>query len=527
MGPRAGAVSDRRQFLKNCTLALASSAWPAVPARPATSSKIVVHSAPQFEISPYLYMQFMEPLGVTDSSVSAAWDYDSDAWRKDFVETLGDLSPGVIRFGGLFSRYYHWREGVGPPEKRPRMRNYVWGGFETNRVGTAEFVQLCRSAGAEPLYCVNFLSDGHREFWKEGRTGDAHEAADWVSYANDPDNSIRKSNGFPQPFKIKFWQLGNETSYGKGGFTRSEAVDYTIEFAAAMKKRDDSIQLIGWGDRAQADAPLWAGEMLDRAGEYLDYIAIHMMGQHPVRRNTALQGLRYEQEPEQAWDEMLEISNNIETRVAELEEVVRSKSSKARIAITEGHLSLRPMNTNPILREWLTGVHHAQSMNIYQRHGEMVKISTAADFCGTRWTTNALMIQVPRGISYLMPAGSVMRLFKKYNGTHAVVVKSSPKELDIAASRSGQEVFLHVANLSYASAVEADLEVEGQTIADCRVIQIAPANLRDRVDEDQPQIFQPVETALPQNSPVTWRFPAGSVSAVVLKLQPGRLSRRL
>lgn len=288
-----------------------------------------------------------------------------------------------------------------------------------------------------------------------------------------------------------------------------------------MKKRDSSIQVIAWGDRSSPPgSPLWAGEMLDRAGENLDFVAIHMMGQHPIRKNTVLQGLRYEREPERAWDEMLELSNQIEARVSEVEEVVRSKGSKARIAVTEGHLSLRPMNTNPILRQWLSAAYHARSMNIYQRHGAMVKISTAADFSGTRWTTNAVIIQVPRGISYLLPAGSVMRLFKKYHGTHALAVQSAPAELDIAASRSDDEIMLHVANLSYARAVEAGIEVEGRSIEECRIILVAPPDLRQSVDEDNPQIFQPVELTLPQRLPVTFRFPAGSVSAVVLKLEP-------
>ncbi|WP_210327167.1 hypothetical protein [Methylocystis sp. H4A] len=78
-------------------------------------------------------MQFMEPLGATDSSVEACWDYDADDWREDFVDAVCDLAPGAIRFGGLFSRYYKWREGIGPPVKRPPMRNYVWGGWETRK----------------------------------------------------------------------------------------------------------------------------------------------------------------------------------------------------------------------------------------------------------------------------------------------------------------------------------------------------------------------------------------------------------
>src|SRR5579875_1724881 len=112
---------------------------------------IVIDPTPLFPISPYLYMQFMEPLGVTDSSVEAAWDYAADDWRKDFVEAVSDLAPGLVRFGGNFSRYYKWREGVGPAAKRPAIRNYDWGGKETNRVGTHEFVSFCRRVGADPF----------------------------------------------------------------------------------------------------------------------------------------------------------------------------------------------------------------------------------------------------------------------------------------------------------------------------------------------------------------------------------------
>ena len=214
-------------------------------------------------------MQFMEPLGVTDSSVEAAWDYNRDDWRRDFVETTADLAPGMMRFGGLFSRYYRWREGLGPPQKRPCMRNYVWGGKETNRVGTHEFVDFCRRVGAEPMYCVNFLSDGDKRYasTREGnRTGDAREAADWVSYANDPDHPERKENGAAAPFDLKFWQLGNETSYGNACFKKDEAIATTIQFAKAMRERDPSLKLAKTNLRAQRDLRLcwkWRASEVD------------------------------------------------------------------------------------------------------------------------------------------------------------------------------------------------------------------------------------------------------------------------
>ena len=204
------------------------------------------------------------------------------------------------------------------------MRNYVWGGKETNRVGTHEFVDFCRRVGAAPLYCVNFLSDGEARYrtTPEGnRSGDAREAADWVSYANDPDNRERKANGAAEPLNIKLWQIGNETSYGTATFSRDESIAHTIEFAKAMKERDRSIRLIGWGDRSRGSG-LWAGDLLKQAGEYLDMVAIHMMGQSPKRPDTVLKGLRYEKDPERAWAELLELSNVVEKRVSELEEAI-------------------------------------------------------------------------------------------------------------------------------------------------------------------------------------------------------------
>src|SRR4029078_13368814 len=164
----------RRQFLKQA--ALATAAQSAIQA--AGENAILVDPKPLFDISPELYMQLMEPFEISDSSVEAAWDYDTDDWRKDFIDVVKDLAPNVMRFGGLYSRYYKWREGIGPAAKRPPLRNYGWGGKETNRVGTHEFVDFCRRVGADPLYCVNFLSDGEKRYrtTREGdRTGDARE----------------------------------------------------------------------------------------------------------------------------------------------------------------------------------------------------------------------------------------------------------------------------------------------------------------------------------------------------------------
>jgi alpha-L-arabinofuranosidase len=511
----------RRKFLSAVTTAgigslmqLRASAQAQAAQATSSGSAVIIDPKPLFEISPHLYMQFMEPLGVTDSSVEAAWDYERDDWRKDFIDTTRDLAPGMMRFGGLLSRYYKWREGIGPAAKRPLYRNYVWGGKETHRVGTHEFVDFCRRVGAEPMYCVNFLGDGDKRYatTREGnRTGDAREAADWVSYANDPDHTERKANGAAQPFNLKFWQLGNETSYGNACFKKDEAIAATIEFAKAMRERDRGLKLIGWGDSG------WAGDLVHRAGEHIDYVAVHMMGQTPIGRDTVLRGNRYQAEPERAWNELMElIATRVETKLLSLEETLAKHGLKYPIAITEGHLSLAPHNSCPILTEWLTGVYHARVMNLYQRHGATVKIATAADFNGNRWTTNALIHQVPSGVSYLLPVGTVMRLFQRHNGTQGVAVKSAPSNLDIAASRTGDKFFLHIANMNYSGATDATLAVDGFVASSGRVIEIAPDNPRQEISALNPDVFKPREHTLPEGGVLKRRFPARSVSVVEL-----------
>ena len=483
-----------------------------------TANTIHIDPEPLFDFSPMFYMQFMEPLGVTDSSVEASWDYEQDDWRRDFIDVTRELAPDVMRWGGLYSRYYKWREGIGPARRRPPAYNYVWSGWETHRVGTHEFVDFCRRVGSAPLYCVNFSGDGVERYRKDQRWGDATEAADWVSYCNDPDNRERKQNGAADPFGIRLWQLGNETSYGSEAFARDVSIQKTIEFATAMRERDRTIQLLGWGDfgRTPEGREMWAPELLKQAGEHIDYVAFHMMGMSPRREQTLLRGNRYQKDPAAAWEELLELSEAVEKRVIEFEQVLTHQRARQLLTITEGHLSLVPHNANPVLLEWLSAAYHARTMNIYHRHGAKVRMTTGADFAGNRWTVNAVMLQTPRGISYLTPVGSIMRLFKKHNGKQGIAVKAGHPDLDIAASRTGDRVFLHVLNKSFNRSVETAFDVAGSSVSKIRVFEIAPEAPRMAVGLDQPSVFSPKE-----HSPAgrSWRFPPTSVSAVELTLE--------
>lgn len=139
-----------------------------------------------------------------------------DGVRLDVIAALKKLKVPVLRWpGGCFADTYHWKDGVGPKNKRPSMLNVWWGNVkEDNSFGTNEFLNMCEILGAEPYLSGNVGS------------GTSQELADWVKYVNHPNNSspmtdLRQQNGRANPWKVTFWGIGNE-AWGCGGNMKPE-----------------------------------------------------------------------------------------------------------------------------------------------------------------------------------------------------------------------------------------------------------------------------------------------------------------
>lgn len=487
-------------------------------AREATAEDaLIVNSEPQYDLSPYLYMQFMEPLGTTDGSVAAAWDFSLDRWRPDVVEITQQLEPSLMRWGGCFASYYRWKEAVGPRDKRIPMLNLCWGGVETNQIGTVEFVDFCAQVGADPLMCVNFESDG-RAYWERDpkgsvRRADAREAAQWVSFCNRPDDPLRKELGITQPCPIGMWQIGNETSYARGAFGTDDnnkrieiAGRKTVEFAKAMREVDPNIQLIGWGDSG------WARRMLEIAGEHLQYIAFHHMF-NPDRGadDSPLRGIEYRRDPDFTWERLMNAAKVHNDRIQQVRDETAGLSTP--LALTECHFALPGRNRNEVLSSWAAGVADARMLNVHERHGDKLKIATLADFCGTRWQVNAVMIPVPGGKSFLMPVALVMSLYRRHTGKQAVNVVQTPDGLDVTASRTGNRIFLHVVNTRRTRPISSRLQIQGLQLSGGQVFQLAADSQVEVLGRDA----IPLTThTLPATG--LWRFPAASVSAVEIDL---------
>ncbi|MHC4982387.1 MAG: alpha-N-arabinofuranosidase [Planctomycetota bacterium] len=184
------------------------------------SSKLVVQAdLGKQKISRHIYGHFSEHLG--RCIYGGYWVGEDSRMpntrgiRKDIVEALKRIKIPNLRWpGGCFADEYHWMDGIGPKDQRPTMLNTHWGGVtENNHFGTHEFFDLCGQLGCEPYICGNVGS------------GTAREMQQWVEYitldAVSPMADLRRKNGRDEPWRIRFWGVGNE-NWGCGGNMRPE-----------------------------------------------------------------------------------------------------------------------------------------------------------------------------------------------------------------------------------------------------------------------------------------------------------------
>ncbi len=173
----------------------------------------------------------------------------------DEVAMAKAMKTPLVRFGGNFTSGYHWRDGVGPMDKRVSMLNIAWGIPEYNQFGTDEFLHFCRMINAAPQIALNLGS------------GTPQEAADWVSYVNKQE----KRSGF-------LWELGNELwgNWNLGYPTLDQLAQRTLEFSKAVRSVDPKAGLIATGQDEDVYRK-WNAEQLNNPPGTFDYLSTHFV----------------------------------------------------------------------------------------------------------------------------------------------------------------------------------------------------------------------------------------------------------
>lgn len=313
-------------------------------------------------------------------------------WRPDVVQALQAMNPGIIRFGGSMIEVYEWDKSIGPWDARVPYVTGPWGGLEPNFVGIEEFAQLARYVGAEPLICAR---------WTGKKPEDA--AAE-VEYMNGSVQTrwgkIRAQNGHPEPYRVKYWQIGNEV--------RGSDYDGSVRaFAEAMRKADPDIKIL---------SAFPSPETLSEAGGSLDYLCPHHYEVADLLTEKA------------SFD-------FLQQQIAE-----HAAGKDVRVAVTEWNTTAGEMGLS---RGMLLTLGNALSASRYQnlmhRYADLVEIAVRSNLSDS---FGSGVIQPGSGWMYLTPTYYSQQLYQKAAGTYPLEIHRASRisweleEPDLSASLS-------------------------------------------------------------------------------------------
>jgi alpha-N-arabinofuranosidase len=546
----------RRAFIRNAVIGASglllsrTQSFPQ-PAGGGIDSRIeVLLNEPRGTISPDLYGHFVEHLGGviydgiwvgSNSKVS-----NVDGIRKELIDEMRRIKAPVVRYpGGCFADSYDWRDGVGPVDKRPRRTNF-WSDiesasspashkYEPNQFGTNEFVHFCKLIGAQPYLAANVRSLPAEEFYR------------WVEYCNAPAGSttladMRAAAGYPDPFHVRFWGVGNE-SWGCGGnFTAQE---YAVEFR----------RFITWVPRLGEDLAFIASgpnddnwdwtrgfleEILRKGPEQLRSIyglALHYYSWNLSRGRTRdwVEGkgdaLKFDVVD---WYELLRQGEVMESLITGHWQVMgeADRQHHIKFVIDEWGPWYRPgseatpgniLEQTPTLRD---AVFSAMTLDIFHQHPEKIAMANCAQLINC---LNSLYLAHEDKFC-ITPVGHVFDMYSAHQGGESVrTIFSAPRisydrdgtpatfwGLKGSASLHGKSLVLTIVNPSVQEARQAEIVVRGAAV------RSGSGTVLSHSDIHAHNSFQRKDVITPQNQAIEIR--THSVSAT---FRPSSVTRLL
>ena len=487
--------------------------------------RVAVHESDPGPVIPKeIYGQFSEHLGRCiydgiwvgpDSPIP-----NINGYRKDVLEALKALKVPVLRWpGGCFADEYHWRDGIGPRETRPRMINSNWGGtLEDNSFGTHEFLDLCEMLGTEPYISGSVGS------------GSVEELAKWVEYMTARGGTVaeeRAANGRKEPWKVKYIGIGNE-SWGCGGNMTAEFYSDQYRRYATYCRDYDGNRLYKVASGASDYDYNWTKVLMEKVGNRADAVSLHYYTitdwNHKGSATDFTDGEYYD----------------IIAKALEIEEVLRNHEHimdtydpQRRIDLLLDEwgtwFDVEP-GTNPghlfqqnSMRDALVA---AMSLNIFNKHTARLKMANIAQIVNVLQS----MVLTQGDKMLLTPTYHVFRMFNGHQDAVAVPVSfacdtlQAPSgrlypTLSVSASRTKEgKLLITLANpcLDKPQTVVLTLDAFRPKTVSGEILQAADVrahNTFDKPRQVEPKAFSGAKIS---GSTVTLTLPPASVVAVTL-----------
>ena len=494
------------------------------------NNKVVINTdVEKTKINKNIYGHFAEHLGRgiyegiwvgEDSPIP-----NTNGIRNDVLEALKNIQVPVLRWpGGCFADEYHWKDGIGPREERKRMVNTHWGGVvENNHFGTHEFMMLCEMLGAEPYICGNVGS------------GTVREMSEWVEYmtfdGESPMANWRKENGQPEPWKLKYFGVGNE-NWGCGGNMRPEYyADLYRRYQTYVRNYGDN-KLYKIAGGANVDDYRWTEVLMKNAHWLMDGLSLHyytMPGEFWTGKGSATDF------PEEEWFITLQRALHMNTLITRHSAIMDQYDPEKRIGmiIDEWGTWFDPEpGTNPgflyqqnTIRDALVAGLH---FNIFHEHADRVQMTNIAQ------TVNVLqaMILTEGEKMLLTPTYHVFDMFKVHHDASLLQVdgqfeqyqlgeKSLPQVSVSASKDKDGKVHISLCNLDHKNEADLNLELRGLELSASKVSgKILTASEMDAHNTfEQPENVKPVEwtDVKIEKQSLAAKLPAMSVAILTLE----------
>nr|WP_246026389.1 alpha-N-arabinofuranosidase [Oleiharenicola lentus] len=387
--------------------------------------------------------------------------------RNDVVAALKNLQIPVLRWpGGCFADEYHWKDGIGPREKRPAIYNSHWGGVvENNHFGTHEFLDLVEMLGCEAFVSVNVGS------------GTVQETQQWVEYmtsdAKSPMADLRRANGRDKPWRVKYIGVGNET-WGCGGNMRPEYyADVYKHFNTFIKNydREYRIQRIACGPNG--DNYAWTEELMASAARHMNGLSLHHYTL-PSGSWSGPKGAAYGF-PETQWFTTMRNTLIMETLVTKHSAIMDKYDPQKKVGLVVDEwgtwYDVEP-GTNPgFLRQQNTirdAVVAGLNLHIFQKHADRVTMANIAQMINVLQA----VILTDKEKMILTPTYHVFEMFKVHQGATSLKLDLKTPDyvfgaeklpvVSASASRNAAgKIHLSLVNLHPSDAVTVSTTLEG------------------------------------------------------------------
>lgn len=487
--------------------------------------KVVVHTdVRKSQINKNIYGQFSEHLG--RCVYEGIWvGHDSpipntDGIRNDVIGALKELQVPVLRWpGGCFADEYHWQDGIGPYENRPRMLNTHWGGVEeNNHFGTHEFMRLCELIGAEPYICGNVGS------------GTVYEMQQWVEYMNNggqsPMASLRAQNGREEPWNVKYFGVGNE-SWGCGGNMRPEYyADLYRRYATYVRNyTSESVYKIACGPNT-ADYH-WTEVLMREAGKFMNGLSLHYYttGTGIWEKKGSATGFTAED-----WFTTLKATLYMEELIVKHSAIMDKYDPEKKVGLIIDEwgtwFEVEP-GTNPgflyqqnTLRDALVA---GINLNLFHEHSDRVQMSNIAQIVNVLQA----MILTEGANLVLTPTYHVFNMFKVHQDAHLLQTHYvSPSysngtdeipQLSISSSVDANgHIHVSACNLSHQDSLTVDLDLVGLSGAEISGKVLTASELDAHNSFGNPEQVAPkaLEGITVEQNAVRFSLPAASVAVI-------------